>query len=134
MDANLVFTQLGDLVVAVHGRGTPTEDEWERYLGYDPAPGDPEVTRVLVLTYGGKPSPRLRSVLNSVRKRRRVRVAVVTDLAPIRAVVTGMSLFNPDIRAFRRAELDSAFAYLQVAEEHVEGALAELGRLSALVV
>jgi hypothetical protein len=113
---NLAFSVLptiteGGLMILVHSRGSPSDQEWELYLG-EMTKHDPEKLLTLVFTDGGAPSAGQRKVVNDFLQGRTSRCAVITKSPIGRGVVSALSWFNPKIKAFPPSETDDALRYL----------------------
>jgi len=115
--ATIAFARMGSVVVLVHGSTTPSDGEWRAYLSFleeivVDAPG------VLVFTEGAAPSAPQRTAVSRLVAQRggRWRTSVVTQDTVARGIVTLMSWFNPDIRAFSPGAMAEALDYLGVRE------------------
>jgi hypothetical protein len=106
---------VGRLVIFLHGKGAPTDEEWhlvlELFASQSLVP-----LRVLVFTEGATPSPSQQARLSKVlgRAARTLPVAVVSDSIAVRFVVSALALFLPRIRTFRPQDLTLACRYLEL--------------------
>jgi hypothetical protein len=100
------------LLVSLHTRQAPNDDEWKEYLnlagrllveqmGSDKIGG-------LSLSDGGAPSMKQRNALNLLLQRRHVGVAIVSDSIVVRGVVTALHWFNRDISVFAASAMGKA--------------------------
>jgi hypothetical protein len=119
MSARMAFMVIDRMFLLVHGAEDPTNEEWALYLDAIQRHGV-DRTMLLVYTDGGGPSAMQRRYLNELLNGRTVPVAVLSDSAKVRGLVTVMSWFNPQIRAFSPAELVVALAYLEVPTSRAE--------------
>jgi hypothetical protein len=123
----------GRVNVVVHGRRSPTDLEWASYLNETRDDGGRPDFCIVVLSRGGSPDGKQRTLLaNSVAKgARKPPVALLTDSAIVRGVITAMNIFNPQMKAFATPDLDGAALYLgltRAERERLEEALVELER------
>jgi len=117
-------------LVLVHGNDTPTETEWQRYLG-DAGRWFPELTGILVVTDGGGPTSSQRRALNATAVRSgqtSIRTAVVSNSLFVRGIVNAINLVSPRIRAFRPDTMPDAFTYIG-ASLHIPALLATVDEL-----
>jgi hypothetical protein len=110
---NMVYTFVGNLVVMVHNKNAPSDEELGKYL-QELGKRDPIKTPILVLTDGGGLSAKQRKELTSVLDGREQMCAVISELGMVRGVVTALSWFNGRIKSFSTKEIEAAFAYLKV--------------------
>jgi hypothetical protein len=113
---NMAFSVLpsvteGGLMILVHSRGSPSDQEWDGYLA-EMTKHDPEKLLTLVFTDGGAPSAGQRKVVNDFLEGRTSRCAVITKSPIGRGVVSALSWFNPKIKAFPPNAIDDAMRYL----------------------
>lgn len=124
----MAFGKVDKLVVVVHSRKPPADDEWEDYIQFNLrtyTPGD--TLKYLVVTDGGAPTAAQRMILNEklseyVRGNTNLlRSAIVTSSTFVRGVVTALSWFNSGICAFSPQNLEDAMNYLEIpAQYHAE--------------
>src|ERR1700759_3207208 len=96
---NVVFKTVGNVLVAVHGENNITDEE---ALACQAAlrTMDLDRLRILVCTDGGGASAMQRKGLIDAFSGRDVPTAIVTDVRMLRGVITALSWFNKNIRAF----------------------------------
>ncbi|MCK6586668.1 MAG: hypothetical protein HUU21_30510 [Polyangiaceae bacterium] len=121
----MAFGKVDKLVVVVHSRKPPADDEWEDYIQFNLrtyTPGD--TLKYLVVTDGGAPTAAQRMILNEklseyVRGNTNLlRSAIVTSSTFVRGVVTALSWFNSGFYAFSPQHLEDAMRYLEVPVQH----------------
>jgi hypothetical protein len=110
----LLHLTRGSLVILVHSRDAPRQDDWKRYVealgGYVK---DPNCTILVVGGAGPGPSAVQRDMLAGVVPKR-VRTAVLTESVLARGIVTLLAWFHENIRAFAPPAIEGAFDYLEV--------------------
>lgn len=116
---NLAFGRFGQCFVLVHDQHAPADEDWQRWVDFlsEGGAAHPSLLRVLIFSAGGSPTPTQRRALHALVRRagpRGIRVAVVTDSAIGRAVVSVMALFNPLTRAFSAGRVEEALEHLDV--------------------
>jgi hypothetical protein len=134
MKRTMVWGSVNAFVVVVHGKDTPTDEEWNEYLQFNLDMGSEHGVNVrsLAVTEGGAPTAAQRKTFHDAATRLLkkhpgvVRGAVVTPSTFVRGVVTAMSLVNPMIKAFSPAEMKECYAYMGVPEAYA-------GRVDALI-
>lgn len=108
----------GNFIIGVHSTENPSNEEWEGYLAAGRAALAAEGSvRSLAYSLGGGPNSLQRSQTNELFKGSPQRVAVMLNSALTRGVVTALSWFNPEIRAFNLEQLDAACEYLGLSPE-----------------
>lgn len=110
---NMAITVIDRLFIVVYGAENPTDEEWRDYLDLVERHGI-DRTMQLIATDGGGPTAAQRRVLNDILAGRAVPVAVVSESARVRMIVTGLSWFNRRIKAFPETGLRDAIAYLEI--------------------
>jgi hypothetical protein len=111
---------VGDTMVLVHSDKAPSPAGWNEYLDLVEQSRD-QMVRTLVYSIGGAPDAKQRSDLKVVYQRafrREPPVAVLTTSALARGVVTTLSWFYGNIRAFSPFELEAALRWLRVSPEN----------------
>jgi hypothetical protein len=119
---SMVFRETGKLLVLVHGTRPPAKDEWDAFLDLCRKKLGEGITGVLVVTAGGAPDAKQRKEVHDLLHGRTLAIAVVSDAALVRGVVSAFGWFNPAIHGFafnKGAGLNDALRYL-----HVEGFVA----------
>lgn len=110
----------GPLMTYVHSSRTPPGEILEGACDeVEARQFDLKRLRLLVFTDGGSPSPvaRRRLISRLARFSERPRTAVVSDQPSVRFLVTILSLFNPNSKAFASREVNAALAFLEVQRE-----------------
>ena len=92
----MAWAHTGRLLVAVHGKSSPTSLEWSRFLNDNRSLRD---LRVLVCTYGGGPDGKQRRELMAEASYGGVPTVIMTDNVIARGIVTTLNWFNPNMRA-----------------------------------
>lgn len=121
----------GRINVVVHGTRSPTDLEWATYLNETREISQRPDFCILVLSRGGSPDGKQRTLLTSSipKGARKPPVALLTDSAIVRGVIAAFGLFNPLMKAFATRDLDAASLYLglnRTERERVQTVLAEL--------
>lgn len=111
----LVWQFHGRIAVAVHGTSDPTNLEWGRYLRDTLAQPNVSQLRVLVVSYGGKPSGTQRRDLMDVLPRA-APTAYLSNNWVARSLINTMSWFNPQLRAFGLDEDEDACRFLELTQ------------------
>lgn len=104
----MAATIMDQLVIVVHGRRSPTNDEWTAYLALAKRP---EIQAILIETHGGEPTPGQRSQRDE-RSSGPVLTALLTDIAELRA--RRALVWGSSVRAFERVELTLALGHLRI--------------------
>lgn len=120
---NMVFRYLdgvagGGLLILVHTSRAPSDAEWDAYFS-ELVKHDPLKLKSLNFTDGGAPNGAQRKQVNDYLKGRTSRCAVVTSSPFVRGVVTALSWFNPEIKAYAADYVDSALDHLGVRDQEV---------------
>ena len=108
-----------DLIVGVYSGDSPSDDEWNAYVDAL-RPHAASAMPVLTVSDGGGPNAgqRQRLLANYTREQnKRLHVAVVSDAMSIYGVVTAISWFNSNVKAFKVASIDDALAHLELKRE-----------------
>jgi hypothetical protein len=110
---NLVNCRVGSLLLLRQSNTSPTDAEWNSTLTLlAEIRAEGLTAKVLVVTDGAGPDAKQRARLETLLAGKPVRTAVVSDSLKLRFISAGVALFNPGHRAFARAELQEAYAYL----------------------
>jgi len=125
---HMAYKVIDRLFVVVFGTAEPSDDEWTTYLAVVERHGI-DRTMQLIVTDGGVPSYGQRKYLNERLAGRSVPVAVVSGSRRIVTVVTAMSWFNREIKAFPPSGFREAIAYLQIPASRTELIEREIERL-----
>lgn len=115
------------IIILVHTKETPSAEEWEAYcVAADGWVKD--VRGILVVSEGGGPNSMQRGQLETVLTRERLtgKTAVVTLSSIARGIVTALSWFTPNIKAFSTIQIPAALDYLGVPKDEHESLTKEL--------
>jgi hypothetical protein len=125
---NVAFGRVDELMVIVHNRLPPSDEEWSAWLDFNIrnfAPG--AMLKCLVVTEGGAPTATQRLQMTEKLNEhlagnpKAFRGAIVTASAFVRGVVTALSWFHPGYCAFSPAHMGDALTYLEIKEQfHAE--------------
>ena len=130
MKRSLATAVVGPMILLRENAKTPTDRDWDDFLGILRAHrGNHERVRILVMTDGGGPNSGQRKRLEQALGGQSFRVAVVTDSAKVRFIVSSIALLNRDIKTFSKNELDGAFEHLRLDFPDRERAKKEIGSL-----
>jgi hypothetical protein len=127
MKRNMEFRILANLglFVVFYGPDDPTNAEWLEYLASVERWGLTTAAQ-LVVSDGGAPNRIQLRYLSDILRGQSARVAVVSTKLRVRAVVTVVSAFNSDIKAFTADEFPEVLDHLRIARSEravVEDAL-----------
>lgn len=117
--AKTVSVDGGEVMVFLHTARAPSSEEWAmctQLLVRAVATGSFPRMRVLVVTDGGGPDVVMRSELQAFFKKHDhfPKTAVVTTSVLSRGIVTAVSWFNPNIKAFAPIHFGAALDHLGV--------------------
>ena len=131
----LVFELLPEhrIVVLCEGRGEPSTQEWDGYLGLLRQQLRSGGLRVFVYSAGGRPSRAQQQQLMQLTGDHDLQVAVVSASMALRFVVSVFALIHRDIRLFTPAQLDQAFAHIRCSAEEVAAVRAAVERLKRVL-
>lgn len=108
-----------EIVIALHTRVAPSDDEWQRWVDLIRARSEKvgwDLARVgnLVITDGGAPSLEQRTAVNTLiaQGRSYPNVAVVTESPLVRTLIRGLTIFNPQLKVFAPAEFARALTFV----------------------
>jgi len=123
----------GSLMVLRENKTTPSDADWDAFLAELTAqrPNFKNL-RIVVFTDGGGPSSAQRKRLAVALGGEAVRVAVVTESATVRFIVSSIALLNKSIATYHPKDVDKAFAWLALSpseQKQVEHAREQLGPL-----
>lgn len=104
------YARQARLLLLAHGSVPPAQDEWNQYVEALAEGHKSGLTGLLVLTDGPGPNSSQRKQISSFD----LRSAVLTPAAVARGIVTALSWFGANIRAFPPEQIDDALDYLQV--------------------
>jgi serine/threonine-protein kinase len=111
---NSAFAFEGDLIIAFMNEKTPTNEEHDVMLDVMRRVPAGQMKRTLTVTRGGGPTTMQRKRFNDVLAGHPLRAAIVIDKLAGRGIVTALSWYNPQIRAFAPSDMDRALEYLGV--------------------
>ncbi len=134
MDRSMAHHYSNDVFVLVHGKGNPTDQDWDLYLAdLRQHAARADCIRTLVFTEGGGPDGFQRNRLNQILGGRPTRAAVLSNSTLARAIVGILAVFNPRISAFSPDDSGVALAYLQVPFDQYGKVLQTLAELKRVV-
>ncbi len=118
------------VLLVVHTKDNPTDEEWNEYIDYG-RKNMGRFTSSLVISEGGGPTTVQRGQMNDLLEANgfKGKVAVVTLNRLVRGIVTALSWFNPNIKAFTTVQVQAALEYLGVAKDQQDIYIAEIKRL-----
>jgi len=131
---NQVTRRLGHLLLLRENAETPSDAEWDETLKL--LTEDPEelpLVKVLVVTDGGGPTTDQRKKLDRALGGAPVRIAVVSESAKVRFIVSSVALLASHIQSFRISEISGAFAHLSLSREERRLAERNIREMSELV-
>ena len=122
-----------NLIVAVMGQRTSTDPEWNAYVAAITSRSPQAVPyRCLVLTRGARPTNEQTARLKrAVAGYKQGHVALLTESAAVRFLVSTIALVNPHMRSFKPHDVSSALDYLEIDPALRNLALSELTKLEA---
>jgi hypothetical protein len=120
------------IMILVHAKDAPSDDEWKVYLK-DATMSRDTIQGFLVVSEGGGPNTVQRAEMNEALEveKRGPKTAVVTVSRIGRGIVTALSWFNPGIKAFSTINVPAALDYLGMPKPDHDGLLLELKRLKS---
>lgn len=120
------------LFLVLHTKDNPTDAEWAEYLKFVQANID-KIQSTMILTQGGGPNATQRGEMTDLIEANHLKlvVSVVTLSRMVRGIVTALSWFNPNIKAFSTIQIPAAMEYLKVAKPDQNALMAEIDRLKA---
>jgi hypothetical protein len=126
------FRVVGNVHLIVVGEKNPTVADWNAYVHAVQIEerNGLNITaqmRTLVFSDGGGPNAAQRKLAADVLNGRSTPVAIVTNSAIMRGVMTALRWFNPQASAFAPSELSDAMAFLQI-PEHKQDTLLKIAR------
>lgn len=113
MERNLVTMSCDSLVLLRQSPSHPRDFEWDECMQILQSK-DLETVKVLVITEGGSPTPRQQAYLAKVLSGKAIPVAVVSESALVRFVVSSVALITKRIRSFHADDLEGAFGHLKL--------------------
>jgi hypothetical protein len=131
MARRMVTMSCDSVVLLRQGTSNPSDDEWDECMAILSSK-NLDIVKVFVMTEGGSPTPRQQRRLAQVLSGKAIPVAVASESAMVRFVVSSVALITKRIRSFHANDLAGAFAHLQLnpaEREFVQVALDESKRL-----
>jgi hypothetical protein len=122
-----------ELVVIVHGKEGPEEDEWQEYMDVilEHVQKKGTLPPVLVYSAGGGPEPSQRKRAVAITEGLKSRVALITQRPFPRSVAAVASFFGITIRPFSTIRhFEAVVEYLGLAEKTKTEAERELTRMA----
>lgn len=128
--ASMKYLVVNSVALMVHTKDNPSDDEWSDFM-----------TRLrqdrgkygcaLIFTDGGGPSTMQRGQMNDAFEEMgfKGKVAVVTISRLARGIVTALSWFNPNVKAFTPLQINAALEYLEVPAKDQDKVRGELTRV-----
>jgi hypothetical protein len=125
-----------DVVLALHGRSFPSDDEWSEYIALVERAhaqlGDDWPRLVaLALTDGGGPTGKHRAQLRSFLAGRSAPSVVLTTSRLARGIGAAVALFNSSIRFFAPRDFVAAARFLGLQPDEVDDLGETIARLAA---
>jgi hypothetical protein len=117
---NVAFKLVDNVIVAAYGRNSPTDEEARQMAEFFRKIIDQPNLKSLSYTEGGAPTATQRKLMQEVMKDRELLAAVVTSSALVRGIVTAVSWFNRQMKAFSPLEERKAFEHLGIPESQFE--------------
>ena len=109
----LAFRTIDDKgsVIVVVGPVAPADGDWNQLVE---AHKKERYRRTLVVTAGGGPTPTQRKAILDVSGGKGLPAAILTDSVMVRGIVTALSWFVSDVRAYPPHDLHGALAHLRM--------------------
>lgn len=126
----MAYSLYHSVLVAVHTKDNPTDEEWSGYVDFGRKQMG-KYTSSLVISEGGGPNATQRGAMNDLLEANgfKGKVSVVTLNRLVRGIVTALSWFNPNVKAFTTVQIPAAIEYLEIPRDHHERLMAEIKRL-----
>jgi len=118
------------LFLVMNTKDNPGDEEWGEYVDFA-IKNQAHISSTMIITEGGGPNTMQRGMMNDrlEAKGLKQKVAVVTLSRLARGIVTALSWFNPNVRAFSTSQIPAALAYLEIPATDHEGVMQEIRRL-----
>ncbi len=115
------------LFLVLHTKDNPTEEEWNEYIKFTEQHMK-QIQSTMILTEGGGPNATQRGLLNDLIEGNKLKqkISVVTLSRMVRGIVTALSWFNPNIKAFSTIQVPSALEYLEVPKADHDAVVREI--------
>lgn len=126
----MMYTVIKSVAVMLHTKDNPADAEWDEIIdriGRDFG----RYKCALIITEGGGPSTMQRGQMTDTFEAKgfKGKVAVVTVNRIARGIVTALSWFNPNVKAFSTVQVNAALEYLEVTASDQDIVRAEIKRL-----
>lgn len=126
----MMYTVIKSVAVMLHTKDNPSDAEWDEIM----ARIDRDHGRyrcALIITEGGGPNTMQRGQMTDTfdAKGFKGKVAVVTVNRIARGIVTALSWFNPNVKAFSTVQVNAALEYLEVPAADQDIVRAEIKRI-----
>lgn len=125
--------QYGDahIVCALHSKRSPSDEEWEEYLGHIQAArellnGGHGGVAGLAVTDGGAPNAAQRKRLAEIVRGWEPIGAVVSESLLVHGIVTALSWLGMRVRVFAVTDVTAALRWAGLPDQHREALLAEI--------
>jgi arginyl-tRNA--protein-N-Asp/Glu arginylyltransferase len=124
------YTIYQKLLLVMHTKENPSDAEWADYCAFT-AKNLPHFTSTIIVTEGGAPNTMQRGQLNDLLEANnfKQKVAVVTISRLARGIVTALSWYNPNIKAFSPTQIPAALDHVEFPRAHHEGVMKEIRAL-----
>ena len=125
------WSVVGDLLISVTSAGVVSDQDWQQFMK---ALRTEPVTKYLAGTLGkAEATSTQRKEGAEVMMRRGLRVAVITDDAITRGIITAVGWLGANVSSFNWSNIDAALSYLNVTEVQASRAHDTLAILRAAV-
>lgn len=120
------------LFLVMNTKDNPSDAEWAEYVDFT-IKNLAHFTSTMIITEGGGPNTMQRGMMNDMLEAKgfKQKVAVVTLSRLARGIVTALSWFNPNVRAFSTVQIPAALTYLDIPAADHEGVIKEIRGLRA---
>ncbi len=116
--------------LVMNTKDNPSDAEWGEYVDFT-IKNLAHFSSTMIITEGGGPNTMQRGMMNDLLEAKgfKQKVAVVTLSRLARGIVTALSWFNPNVRAFSTVQIPAALTYLDIPESEHEGVQREIRAL-----
>ena len=130
--ATFRWSVVGDLMISLSTVGVLPDEPWNEFIKEMKVK---PIKRYIGTTVGPTEASSLqRKAAADVFKEKAIPAVVITDEALVRGLVTAVSWFGPDIKAFAWADLPKAMKHLRVGPEQERRAIDEITRMKSLAI
>lgn len=134
MKVSMATRSIGSMVVLRENKETPSDREWDDFLGILVKNHQAlDTLKILVLTEGGGPNAAQRKRLEVALGGKSVRVAIVTDSPKARFIASAITFLNKEHRGFSTSEIDQAYRHLGMTLDEQRAATQALAELKPLI-